>query len=51
MKVKQKNQAKQTLWIKMKNLIRDPDVLDTWFSSGIWPFATLGWPDDKDFVE
>ena len=32
------------------NLIRDPDVLDTWFSSGIWPFATLGWPDDKDFV-
>ena len=25
---------------------RDPDVLDTWFSSGLWPFATLGWPDD-----
>jgi len=24
---------------------RDPDVLDTWFSSGLWPFATLGWPD------
>lgn len=24
---------------------QDPDVLDTWFSSGIWPFATLGWPD------
>ncbi len=24
---------------------RDPDVLDTWFSSGIWPFVTLGWPD------
>ncbi len=25
---------------------RDPDVLDTWFSSGLWPFATLGWPAD-----
>jgi valyl-tRNA synthetase len=26
-------------------LERDPDVLDTWFSSGLWPFSTLGWPD------
>lgn len=26
---------------------RDPDVLDTWFSSGLWPFATLGWPEDS----
>ena len=26
---------------------RDPDVLDTWFSSGLWPFATLGWPEDN----
>jgi valyl-tRNA synthetase len=26
---------------------RDPDVLDTWFSSGLWPFATLGWPDER----
>jgi valyl-tRNA synthetase len=25
---------------------RDPDVLDTWFSSGLWPFATLGWPQE-----
>ncbi len=25
-------------------LLRDPDVLDTWFSSGLWPFSTLGWP-------
>ena len=24
---------------------QDPDVLDTWFSSGLWPFSTLGWPD------
>jgi valyl-tRNA synthetase len=27
-------------------LTRDPDVLDTWFSAALWPFATLGWPDD-----
>src|SRR5215211_6972537 len=27
---------------------RDPDVLDTWFSSALWPFATLGWPDQTD---
>ena len=35
----------------MLSLTRDPDVLDTWFSSGLWPFATLGWPDKKDFVK
>src|SRR4051794_22782936 len=29
-------------------LERDPDVLDTWFSSALWPFATLGWPEDTD---
>ncbi len=29
-----------------KKIEQDPDVLDTWFSSGLWPFATLGWPDD-----
>jgi len=28
-----------------KPLTRDPDVLDTWFSSALWPFSTLGWPD------
>jgi valyl-tRNA synthetase len=27
---------------------QDTDVLDTWFSSGLWPFSTLGWPDDTD---
>ncbi|KWV92582.1 valine--tRNA ligase [Erythrobacter sp. AP23] len=30
---------------------RDEDVLDTWFSSALWPFATLGWPDKTDLVE
>ncbi|HKK29506.1 MAG TPA: valine--tRNA ligase [Alphaproteobacteria bacterium] len=29
-----------------KPLERDPDVLDTWFSSGLWPFSTLGWPEE-----
>ena len=29
-----------------KNIRQDQDVLDTWFSSGLWPFSTLGWPDD-----
>ncbi|MFH1183556.1 MAG: valine--tRNA ligase, partial [Chloroflexota bacterium] len=28
------------------NLTQDPDVLDTWFSSGLWPFSTLGWPEE-----
>jgi valyl-tRNA synthetase len=28
------------------NLTQETDVLDTWFSSGLWPFSTLGWPDD-----
>ncbi|MEX0316708.1 MAG: valine--tRNA ligase [Ruegeria sp.] len=30
---------------------RDPDVLDTWFSSGLWPIGTLGWPDQTDELE
>ena len=30
------------------NWERDPDVLDTWFSSALWPFATLGWPQETD---
>ncbi|HXO17035.1 MAG TPA: class I tRNA ligase family protein, partial [Candidatus Dormibacteraeota bacterium] len=29
-----------------RELTRDPDTLDTWFSSGIWPFSILGWPED-----
>jgi valyl-tRNA synthetase len=45
-----KAQAKKH-YSKEVELIRDPDVLDTWFSSGLWPFATLGWPDKKEYVE
>src|SRR5580658_4121539 len=29
-----------------EKLVQETDVLDTWFSSGLWPFSTLGWPDD-----
>ena len=32
-------------------LVRDPDVLDTWFSSALWPFSTLGWPEDTPEVK
>jgi len=28
------------------DIYQDPDVLDTWFSSGLWPFSTLGWPEE-----
>ncbi|MDX1608149.1 MAG: valine--tRNA ligase [Candidatus Spechtbacterales bacterium] len=34
---------------KKDNLVRDPDVFDTWFSSGQWPFATLDYPNGDDF--
>jgi len=34
-----------------KNLERDPDVLDTWFSSALWPFSTLGWPEKTEDLE
>lgn len=30
---------------------QDPDVLDTWFSSALWPFSTLGWPEDDDLLK
>ena len=32
----------------IENWVQDEDVLDTWFSSALWPFSTLGWPDSSD---
>ena len=32
----------------MENYVQDNDVLDTWFSSGLWPFSTMGWPENTD---
>jgi valyl-tRNA synthetase len=34
-----------------KNIQRDPDVLDTWFSSALWPFETLGWPEKTEDLD
>ena len=34
-----------------KKMRQDPDTLDTWFSSALWPFSTLGWPDDTKEME
>jgi valyl-tRNA synthetase len=31
-----------------RELTQDPDIFDTWFSSGLWPFSTLGWPEESD---
>ena len=39
------NQAEAQAMAPGKALTRDPDVLDTWFSSGLWPIGTLGWPE------
>lgn len=36
---------------KGTDFFQDPDVLDTWFSSGLWPLSTLGWPDEKAMKE
>ena len=38
-------QIRQEFDLQNTRLIQDPDVLDTWFSSGLWTFATLGWPE------
>lgn len=40
--------AAQKLAGEGANLTRDEDVLDTWFSSALWPFGTLGWPEETD---
>lgn len=36
---------------KSKNLKQDDDVLDTWFSSALWPFSTLGWPNNSEALK
>lgn len=44
--VAETEEAAQALAGAGVELTRDPDVLDTWFSSALWPFGTLGWPED-----
>ncbi|WPU65729.1 valine--tRNA ligase [Peredibacter starrii] len=41
----------QCIECKDTDIFQDPDVLDTWFSSGLWPLSTLGWPDEKAMEE
>lgn len=36
---------------KEEGWVQEPDVLDTWFSSALWPFSTLGWPEDTDLLK
>ncbi len=40
-------EAAAKLGVAEAGLVQDPDVLDTWFSSGLWPFSTLGWPRES----
>ena len=44
----EENEPKQCCKCSSHKLHRDEDVLDTWFSSGMWPFSTLGWPENTD---
>ena len=46
-----RQKAEQRFPGKEVTLRRDEDVLDTWFSSGLWPFSTLGWPDKTEDLE
>jgi valyl-tRNA synthetase len=43
--------SEELLEIDGKNYRRDPDVFDTWFSSGHWPFVTLGYPDNQNYKD
>ncbi len=44
-------ESAMTHYGKSVSLTRDEDVLDTWFSSALWPFSTLGWPEDTNDVK
>ncbi len=48
-----KNTAEKCEKCGSTNLVQDPDTLDTWFSSALWPFSTLGWPntESEDYKE
>lgn len=46
-----KEDSKLEAAVEGLGLVRDPDVLDTWFSSALWPHSTLGWPDQTDELE
>ena len=43
-----KTEAHECKHCGSKNITQDPDTLDTWFSSALWPFSTLGWPEETE---
>ncbi len=43
-----KTEATECKHCGSKNITQDPDTLDTWFSSALWPFSTLGWPEETE---
>ena len=45
------DKPEQCKWCGGKSLIQEEDVLDTWFSSALWPFSTLGWPEKTDSLK
>ena len=45
------DEAELVAALEADGFVRDPDVLDTWFSSGLWPMSTMGWPWPEDFPE
>ena len=47
----QREDAEQCAHCGSTDIEQDPDVLDTWFSSGLWPFSTLGWPQQTEDLE
>ena len=38
-------------WLESQGFVREPDVLDTWFSSALWPHSTLGWPESNEELD
>jgi valyl-tRNA synthetase len=46
-----REEPKECIMCKSSRLEQDPDTLDTWFSSGLWPFSTLGWPEKTGDLE
>jgi valyl-tRNA synthetase len=47
----QNSDKKIVEYLENLGFTRDPDVLDTWFSSALWPFSTLGWPDESPLLK
>jgi valyl-tRNA synthetase len=41
----------ESRWLENNGFTQDPDVLDTWFSSWLWPFATMGWPEQTETLK